>query len=273
MLLVKPTRHPAFCYLFRLLILPLHEHTPLVALCRSNHRTVTRGLPGAKEPAYTRFGGRDARGRMDSSSQDDGHSGGRRSGRRPPPPAMKFMFIDSSSQGTNAKPNKAVRSFVMHQARRSKPWSTRQKNAESGPAEQLASAKRSPSQPHSRADEPSSGGPSPWEEVDSKPSAWNDWASHAFGSPVSSVGSTSTNSRAGSLPALTPPSSHGSVCDVPYCNGDSCGQAHTALARRDGFALGVLDPFDSLAVQMDSKTSSLLDHCKPTDSWRPLDAY
>lgn len=30
---------------------------------------------------------------------------------------MKFMFIDSTNQGANAKPDKAVRSFVMHNAR------------------------------------------------------------------------------------------------------------------------------------------------------------
>src|SRR4051794_38762700 len=73
---------------------------------------------------------------MDSTGQNNGRGGsgggrGRVSRRRGPPAPMKFMFIDSSDKGTNAKPDKAVRSFVMHQARRNKPWSTRQRSEQS----------------------------------------------------------------------------------------------------------------------------------------------
>ena len=206
---------------------------------------------------------------MEGEGQDNGRqTRGRRSGKRPS--QMKFMFIDSTSHGQNAKPDKAVRSFVMHQARRAKPWSTRQKNSQSPrtatPAlsPQSAGPQRSPSlQSDGRAeDSASSLGFTPHQELDSKPTVWND---HSLGSPVSS---TSTNSRANSLPCLTPTSSHGSVCDLPYCMGQSCGQVHAtqtesqALMRQNGFALGVIDPFDSMAVQMDAKTSSLVDHCK-----------
>ncbi|KAF2747949.1 hypothetical protein M011DRAFT_25245 [Sporormia fimetaria CBS 119925] len=42
-----------------------------------------------------------------------------------------FMFVDSGSHGTPAKPGKAVRSFVMRGARRSKTWSTKQKYKQS----------------------------------------------------------------------------------------------------------------------------------------------
>lgn len=44
----------------------------------------------------------------------------------PTPP--KFMFIDSSNGGVNAKPDKVVRSFVMCQARQNKEWSTKPKS-------------------------------------------------------------------------------------------------------------------------------------------------
>lgn len=41
----------------------------------------------------------------------------------------KFMFIDSSNGGVNAKPDKTVRSFVMKSARNRKTWSTRPKGS------------------------------------------------------------------------------------------------------------------------------------------------
>ena len=206
---------------------------------------------------------------MDGASQDSGHAGRRKSKR---PPQMKFMFIDSSEGGTNAKPDKAVRSFVMHQARRSKPWSTRQKSAQtpksasdSTPASELPTPQLSPAQDVGRAEHVSPNGHVPWQIVPS-PREWND---RPVGSPVSRVGSTSsstsTNSRHNSN---TPTSTRGSVCNLPQCPG-SCGRQHLAVARRDGFALGVLDPFDCLPIRVDAKTSSLLDHCKPTNSKHP----
>jgi hypothetical protein len=41
----------------------------------------------------------------------------------------KFMFIDSSNGGINAKPDRTVRSFVMKSARNKKTWSTRPKGS------------------------------------------------------------------------------------------------------------------------------------------------
>ncbi|KAF2735062.1 hypothetical protein EJ04DRAFT_222574 [Polyplosphaeria fusca] len=191
-----------------------------------------------------------------SSSQDSGRGGRRGRGKRPAP--MSFMFIDSSNQGQNAKPDKAVRSFVMHQARRQKPWSTRQKlppSPEPGlaSADLPASRKRPLRGPH-RADEEE------WSQSEPSPNLWH---AQSLGSPVSSVGASS---RSASQPCATPPSSYGSVCDSPDCHGEACGHAahqrrdSTALVRRDGFALGILDPFDCLAVHTDGRTSSLIDH-------------
>ncbi|KAF2865894.1 fungal-specific transcription factor domain-containing protein [Massariosphaeria phaeospora] len=141
---------------------------------------------------------------MDATgSHEAGRRGSRKSTKR------QFMFIDSTSHGTNAKPDKTVRSFVMHQARRQKPWSTRQKNP-----------------------------PSPSPDVDALPS----------------IGS--------SRPYTTFSLSHGSSCKVPYCTGDRCHypHVHTSLTRQEGFSLGVLDPFQSLPVRTDEKTSALIDH-------------
>ncbi|ORY17782.1 hypothetical protein BCR34DRAFT_596656 [Clohesyomyces aquaticus] len=168
---------------------------------------------------------------------------------------MKFMFIDSTDHGTNAKPNKAVRSFVMHQARRQKPWSTRKSpqspNAGTGPA--LSGSKRSPSDLY-----PANGEivpDAPWLEYDPSPNAW---ISQNDGSPVSRGSSISGRS---SQPYLTPPPScNSSTCCFPRCDGESCGQLHTALARRDDLALGLLDPFDCLPIKTDEKMGALINH-------------
>lgn len=192
-----------------------------------------------------------------SGSQDNGLHGSRRGKRSPA--EMKFMFIDSTNHGTNAKPDKTVRSFVMHQARRSKTWSTRQKQPQTLKAEQ-----QSTSRANSRAGEISLGSVGPWQELHSKPSARN---AQVLGSPVSNGTSVCTNSTTASQPCTTPASSQNSFCDVPYCTGEAHGHSHLHMAstRRDGFALGVLDPFDCLAVRIDAKGSSLINHCKPIE--------
>jgi hypothetical protein len=214
-----------------------------------------------------------------TDSHGTGHNESRRSANRP---VQSFMFIDSSVQGTNAKPDKAVRSFVMHQARRQKPWSTRQKHAESPPrtAERGVRSKTKPSLNHSQPQpqthievDDSSHEPGPWQEINAVPTAWDAQyhKSELESSPLSShFGSIS--SRSGSQPSLTPlftNHGHSHSCQIPYCTGESCGQTHqthTALKRRDGFTLRVMDPFDCLPVRMNAKTSSMIKHCKPTNS-------
>jgi hypothetical protein len=218
---------------------------------------------------------------MDEPYRQD--NGSRRSSKRP---AQSFMFIDSSVQGTNAKPNKAVRSFVMHQARRQKPWSTRQKRAESPPKQERgvrSRTKPSPvqSQPQSQTHieiDDNSLAPRTWQEINATSNAWNAQyhLSELDSSPVSSrMGSIP--SRSGSQSSLTSPStSDGWLCPIPYCTGESCGQLHqtqTALQRRDGFALGVLDPFDCLSVRTNTNTSSMIKHCKHTNSLITFTSY
>ncbi|KAF2262585.1 hypothetical protein CC78DRAFT_311860 [Lojkania enalia] len=198
---------------------------------------------------------------MDSSgSQDDGNKGGRRTGKRPGP--MKFMFIDSTSHGTNAKPDKAVRSFVMHQARRQKPWSTRQKLMQSPSTEDAPRAGNRIQGSNQKQDDVDYDEifplESPWSEVIPSPSASKP---QPLGSPVASISGSSNSSGSDSLQCTTPPSSHGSIYDATvHPKTPHRRQAHTALARQDGLALGVLDPFDCLVVRTDSKTSTLIDH-------------
>lgn len=202
-----------------------------------------------------------------TGGQDDGRKESRRSGKKKPQ-KMQFMFIDSTDHGTNAKPNKAVRSFVMHQARRQKPWSTRQK-PQSPDEEESAATGLSPGArhappylTHSRAEDASPPGPGSWKATFDPSSSWT---AQSISSPVSSRASSfSTSSRNGSLSTIYPPSSHhgssSSICNLPDCEGDTCTHTSTALVRGNGFALGVLDPFDCLPVRTDAKMSRLLDH-------------
>ncbi|KAF2019607.1 hypothetical protein BU24DRAFT_342963 [Aaosphaeria arxii CBS 175.79] len=199
-----------------------------------------------------------------SGSQERANKGGRRSGKKPQP--MKFMFIDSSDHGVNAKPDKAVRSFVMHQARRSKPWSTRMKASKSPPADDEDN--EAPYQgfaPH----ETQSAGESSflnfeyWSSSDTRsPDARS---ALSLVSPVSSGrnsrnSSLSTNSRRSSRAHVVSRPRHRRGCDNPDCRGIGCLPSPTISSRQDGFALGTMDPFDSLPVQTDHKMSSLLEH-------------
>src|SRR5690242_2964957 len=73
------------------------------------------------------------------NTEDTDRPASKRQLRRP----TKFMFIDSSNGGVNAKPDRVVRSFVMKSARNRKTWSTRPRSpkeddaVETGPPEQL----------------------------------------------------------------------------------------------------------------------------------------
>jgi hypothetical protein len=248
-------------------VLPLSSsHTTCVYIRHSYSALPTSrpfGLSTATAPSTRPIpysGGEDARGmeQVPPDSQDSGQNGGRRSGKRPQ--KMKFMFIDSTDHGRNAKPDKAVRSFVMHQARRSKTWSTRQRGATS---------------PNSvETDPPSTGAPEPAgssavqskaQRAACKRRRWRNASSTP--SPLYAQSDASSASSCKHSGHSTPASSVGSVYDPRYSNGELYLQAHRALARQDGFALGVIDPFDCLAVRMDSKTSSMLDHCKPPRDW------
>lgn len=196
---------------------------------------------------------------MDASGNQPSASGSRRPGKKP----MQFMFIDSTSHGVNAKPDKAVRSFVMKSARSKKPWSTRQKSPKSEVDPDLRS-------PHEPVPSPTgshitAGNASPlsatgsWLDRARSPDSWS--ASSNNKSPLS------TNSPRHSLSQsyLTPLSSPSSGCENPLCNGRSCGQAHrgcTAPGNRTGWDVTFLADIDCYPVKMDQKMRIVIHNCK-----------
>jgi hypothetical protein len=193
---------------------------------------------------------------MEAQPDSQGSDRSRRRRSRKPPQQMNFMFIDSSDHGVNAKPDKAVRSFVMHQARRSKTWSTRQKDGSSPRPVEADPPLASGTAIASIAEEEVDGASSPrWRKASATPDVFD-------AQPAASSASRRKRSRP------SPPASTVSSLYDPRCsNRELYRRAQQALARQDGFALGVIDPFNCLAVQMDAKTSSMLDHCKRPTSW------
>ena len=195
---------------------------------------------------------------MDASGNQPSAGGSRRSGKKP----MQFMFIDSTSHGVNAKPDKAVRSFVMKSARSKKPWSTRQKS----PKSEADPDDRSPHEPV-----PSTLGDRRNTEDISPLSATGSWMNYTRSPDSWSVSSNrspvSTNSPSHSLshPSLTPLSSPSSVCENLLCDGQSCGQPHgnfAAPANRTGWDVAFLADVNCYPVKMDQKMRRLIHNCK-----------
>ncbi|KAF2644661.1 hypothetical protein P280DRAFT_465955 [Massarina eburnea CBS 473.64] len=189
---------------------------------------------------------------MDSTgSQDSGRGGGRRSGKKP----MEFMFIDSTSYGVNAKPDKAVRSFVMKSARSKKPWSTRQKSPKTDAepdADSPPDEKRSPSITHSRAGDGSPQGLGSWSDITVSPTLFS---SQSYGSPSSRSPSFVVPDRRHSQPYFSSP------CNISQCTGRSCGQHHetqTTLAARNGLPANFALAFDCLPVRTSAKIRALI---------------
>jgi hypothetical protein len=174
------------------------------------------------------------------------------------------MFIDSTSHGVNAKPDKAVRSFVMKSARSKKPWSTRQKSPKSGADPDLRS-------PHEPVPSPTgshitAGHASPlsatgsWLDCARSPDSW------AALSNNKSPFSTNSPGRSLSQSSITPLSSPSSVCENPLCNGRCCGQpykGYTAPENRTGWDVTFLADFDCYPVKMDQKMRIVIHNCKP----------
>jgi hypothetical protein len=161
---------------------------------------------------------------------------------------MQFMFIDSTSQGVNAKPDKAVRSFVMKSARSKKPWSTRQKSpkTETGP----------------NADSPPDDIPPP-----SRARSKTGDTFHASSGPCPSPASSNTSisffpHRKYSQPYTA---SHTIVCNIPQCTGEFCGQSHkthTSLPAGNGFSVGFAYTFNCLPVPTNEKMRGLIGRCR-----------
>ncbi|KAF2687200.1 hypothetical protein K458DRAFT_485464 [Lentithecium fluviatile CBS 122367] len=208
---------------------------------------------------------------MDTSGNKPSGSGSRRSGKKP----MQFMFIDSTNHGVNAKPDKAVRSFVMKSARSKKPWSTRQKSPKMGSGADVRSPTEpvlSPTGTHIKAEKAS--------PLNAECS-WLEYApSRRSRSAQSSRSPVSSRALARSLaqPSRPPLSRPATVCNNPRCNGDFCGQPHgehSALANRNGSDLWFLADFDCSPVRMDGKMRMVIHNFATfyTELFIPLDHH
>ncbi|KAF1959576.1 hypothetical protein CC80DRAFT_590790 [Byssothecium circinans] len=187
---------------------------------------------------------------MDSNgSQDSGRGRGRRSAKQP----TQFMFIDSTSQGVNAKPDKAVRSFVMKSARSKKPWSTRQKSPKTETEQDADSPSvqnPSPSITHSGAGDISPAGLGSRSDVSLSPTGLS---TQSRGSPTYNRSPSLFPHRKYSQPYV---SSQGIVCNISQCTGQFCGLPHgtqSALATQHAFSIKFAETFDCLPVRTDEK--------------------
>lgn len=182
----------------------------------------------------------------------------KRHSRRP----AKFMFIDSSNGGVNAKPDRTVRSFVMKSARNRKTWSTRPKS----PKEE----DRVGAQPLEDPSNSSTAGHEPTCFED--PLALQDirkdslWGNQAAISPASRAGSV-FSSNGCNYTCESPLSSHTSPLPV----GEYSHAAHafnvpfeqrTVVTQRPDFSLHSPRPFNCLSVHLDANAHQLLHQCK-----------
>ena len=168
-----------------------------------------------------------------------------------------FMFIDSSNGGINAKPNKAVRSFVMKSARTKKSWSTRPKSPD---AEHAANTKPR-KQPSSRIQGCDSEQlirrlPRLKCNTPSEPQE-----NHTTASPSSSRSGSVFSSHGGNWTYESPVSNYTS----PYAEYDHAKDAYhisnfkpTTLPRQIGANIGTAKPFGHLPVSLDLHTERLL---------------
>ena len=157
---------------------------------------------------------------------------------QPPMRPQSFMFIDFQEPGKVLKPDKAVRSFVMHQARRHRPWSTR-KNPPS-PDTESAPKRRRKDTPVQDTDE--SAEPSPVSSsfiLERNPSE-----------SVSGPKSQSIGTSPASQPCTSRSPNLGHSCTLPTGDHDSCSQiVRAAGSNLREPAQGVADPFNALAVR------------------------
>lgn len=190
-------------------------------------------------------------------SDATGRSASKRQSRQP----AKFMFIDSSNGGVNAKPDRVVRSFVMKSARNKKTWSTRPRS----PKEEDDVDTKPPELPaqqvniqhdHTFAVET-------WGLHDYRKDSL--WDTHSLASPASS--------RTGSIFSTY---SSGRTCDSPsscytsplveYPYPESAYNFPTDKVRTlvvgDGVDIQFAGSLDCLPVQLDVHTQRLLHQCK-----------
>ncbi|KAF3036083.1 hypothetical protein E8E12_007086 [Didymella heteroderae] len=185
-------------------------------------------------------------------SDINGRPAPKRQSRRP----TKFMFIDSSNGGVNAKPDRTVRSFVMKSARNRKTWSTRPRSPkeedfiDAQPSEELPDDSTVRYQPTFAGD--------PWTLQDIRKDSL--WDNHAPASPASSRTGSIFSSHGGNYTCESPSSSHTSPLPVVEYNH----AAHvfdfprTVVTQRPDLSLRSPSPFDCLSVRLDPHARQLL---------------
>lgn len=192
-------------------------------------------------------------------SEINGRPAPKRQSRRP----TRFMFIDSSNGGVNAKPDRTVRSFVMKSARNRKTWSTRPRSPkeedliDAQPPEELPgcnTVRYEPTFPDY-----------PWALQDTRKDSL--WDNQAPTSPASSRTGSIFSSRGANYTCETPLSSHTSPLPVSEYNHaahafDFPFERLAVVTQRPDLALHSPSPFDCLSVRLDSHAQQLLHQCK-----------
>lgn len=188
----------------------------------------------------------------------------KRQSRRP----IKFMFIDSSNGGVNAKPDRVVRSFVMKSARNRKTWSTRPKSPKEEDLVETHLQRPNITDVHH---EPTFATGSWSPQAHRKVSPWDDQAlASQASSRTGSVFSACSSSRT----CDSPSSSHTSPL-VEYSHAEHAYNfpfdQQTATALIDGFDIRFTRPFYCLPVDLDVHAHRLLHQCEHLSTPIPYD--
>ena len=194
----------------------------------------------------------------------DRHEGNENGGRQSAPRReskhpTKFMFIDSSNGGVNAKPDRVVRSFVMKSARTRRKWSTRPKSpkeqllvdSDSTSLEQLSDYTVAPCDTAAVTEVWSSQGCR-------KDSLWEDIV---LASPASSRDGGIFTASVEDQRGYSPTSGHTSPLSE-YSHTENTYALHTSSAYRHGFEVCFMESLDCLSVYLDTRSQRLLQQCK-----------
>lgn len=168
----------------------------------------------------------------------------------------KFMFIDSSNGGVNAKPDRVVRSFVMKSARNKKTWSTRPKSPKE---EELIETLHSGSVQQIDVQQDQTFAVETWNSQNyRKDSVWD---GSSLASPASSRNGSIFSAYSSTRTCDSPPSGYTS----PFNEHNYADCAHnfqvdggTKLTLRDGFDIRFTRSLDCLSVHLDGHAQQLL---------------
>jgi hypothetical protein len=196
-----------------------------------------------------------AQDRHEGSENGGRQSAPRKSSRHP----TKFMFIDSSNGGVNAKPDRVVRSFVMKSARTRRKWSTRPKSPKEQslvdsnptPLEQLSDYTIAPCNTAAVTNLWSPQG-------FRKDSLWEDIA---LAPPASSTDGGNFTASSENKRGSSPVSGHTSPFSE-YSHTENAYAWHTSSTYRDGFEVRFMKSLDCLPVYLDARSQRLLQQCK-----------